>query len=70
MVTKIQVSMADPGLVTEMRRMRRWLDDRSFQPRAFHYEQQHERVLVRVAFAVENEARAFAVQFNGWEVVE
>ena len=67
---KIQVSMTDLGLAAEMRRMRRWLDDRCFDPRAFHYQQHHDRVVVLVAFAVEHEARAFALQFNGWNVVE
>ena len=67
---KIQVSMADFGLSAQMRRMRRWLDDRRFEPRAFHYEQMPDRVLVRVAFAAEHEARAFAAQFNGRNVLE
>jgi hypothetical protein len=70
MMHRIQVAMNDFGLAAEMRRMRRWLDDRRFEPRAFHYEQRQDRVLVLVAFTVENEARAFAAQFNGWNVVE
>jgi hypothetical protein len=70
MMHRIQVSMNDLGLAAEMRRMRRWLDDRRFEPRAFHYEQRQDRVLVRVAFTAENEARAFAAQFNGYNVLE
>jgi hypothetical protein len=67
---KIQISMNDPGLVAQMRLMRRWLDERRFQPSGFQYEQRRDRVLVRVAFSVEHEARAFAAHFNGWSVVE
>lgn len=70
MMHRIRISMNDLGLAAEMRRMRRWLDDRRFEPRAFHYEQRHDRVLVLVAFAVEHEARAFAAQFNGSNVLE
>ncbi|HEX3883265.1 MAG TPA: hypothetical protein VHW66_11450 [Stellaceae bacterium] len=70
MIHKIQVAMNDFGLAGQMRHMRRWLDDRRFQPRAFHYEQGHDRVLVEVAFGAEHEARAFAAQFNGSNVVE
>jgi len=67
---QIQVAMNDFGLATEMRRMRRWLDDRRFQPRAFRYEQRRDHVLVRVAFTAEHEANAFAAQFNGCNIVE
>jgi hypothetical protein len=70
MMHRIQVSMNELGLAGEMRRMRRWLDDRSFEPRAFHYEQRQDRVVVLVAFTAEHEARAFAAQFNGWNIVE
>ena len=70
MIHKIQVAMTDLGLAGQMRHMRRWLDDRRFEPRAFHYEQGYDRVLVEVAFAAEHEARAFAAQFNGANVVE
>jgi hypothetical protein len=67
---QIQVSMDDSGLASEMRRMRRWLDDRSFEPRGFRYEQRRDHVLVRVAFTAEDEASAFKAHFNGWNVVE
>jgi hypothetical protein len=67
---QIQVSMNDFGLAAEMRRMRRWLDDRRFEPRAFRYEQRRDHVLVLVAFTAENEASAFAAHFNGCNVVE
>jgi hypothetical protein len=67
---QIQISMNDFGLATEMRRMRRWLDDRRFEPSAFRYEQRRDYVLVLVAFAAQHEASAFAAHFNGWNVVE
>jgi hypothetical protein len=62
--------MDDSGLAAQMRMMRRWLDDRRFQPRAFRYEQRRDHVLVLVAFAAEHEASAFAAYFNGSNVIE
>jgi hypothetical protein len=67
---QIQISMNDLGLSAEMRRMRRWLDDRRFQPRAFRYEQRRDHVLVLVAFTAAHEASAFAAHFNGSNVLE
>jgi hypothetical protein len=51
--------------VERMNEMRTWLDSRRVEPSIFRYDHVVGGVVIRVAFAVEAEAAAFASEFGG-----
>ena len=60
-----EVQVGDGELVAQMTRMREWLDSRRFEPAVFRYDHVDSAVIIRVDFAVEQEAVAFAREFRG-----
>ena len=61
--TEIHVGNGD--LVAQMTRMREWLDSRRFEPAVFRYDHVDSSVVIRIDFAAEEEAAAFAREFRG-----
>lgn len=51
--------------VEQMNEMRTWLDSRRVEPSTFRYDHVAGGVVIRVEFAVEAEAAAFASDFGG-----
>jgi hypothetical protein len=60
-----EICAADGDLAAQMTRMREWLDSRRLEPAAFRYDHVDSAVVIRVDFAVEDEAAAFAREFGG-----
>ena len=60
-----EIRVGDSDLVGQMIRMREWLDSRRFEPAVFRYDHVDSSVIIRVDFAVEDEAAAFAREFGG-----
>ena len=60
-----EVRVAAGDLVDRMTEMRVWLDHRHFEPLVFRYASIGSSIEVRVEFAIEDEARAFAAEFHG-----
>ena len=61
--TEVRVGNGD--FAAQMTRMRVWLDSRRFEPAVFRYDQSDRAVVIRVDFAAEDEAAAFAQAFAG-----
>ena len=61
--TEIRVGNGD--FAAQMTRMRIWLDSRRFEPAVFRYDQVDRAVVIRVDFAIADEAAAFAQEFAG-----
>ena len=51
--------------VERMNEMRTWLDSHHFEPAVFRYDHAPDGVLIRVEFAAEAQAAAFASEFGG-----
>ncbi len=51
--------------VDRMNEMRTWLDSRRVEPSVFRYDHVAGGVVIRVEFAAEAEATAFAAEFGG-----
>jgi hypothetical protein len=60
-----EIRAGDGDLVAHMTRMREWLDSRRFEPAVFRYDHVDSSVIIRVDFAEEQEAVAFAHEFGG-----
>ena len=60
-----EIRVGDSDLGAQMTRMREWLDSRRFEPAGFRYDHVDSSVIIRVDFAVEDEAAAFAREFRG-----
>jgi hypothetical protein len=60
-----QIRVGNGEFAAQMTRMRVWLDNRRFEPAVFRYDQVERAVVIRVDFAVEDEAAAFAQEFAG-----
>jgi len=60
-----EIRIGDSDLVGQMIRMREWLDSRRFEPAVFRYNHVDSSVVIRVDFAEEQEAAAFAREFRG-----
>ena len=60
-----EIRAGDGDLAAQMTRMREWLDSRRLEPAAFRYDHVDSAVVIRVDFAVEDEAAAFAREFGG-----
>jgi hypothetical protein len=60
-----QIRGGNGDFAAQMTRMRVWLDSRHFEPAVFRYDQIDRAVVIRVDFAVEDEAAAFAQEFAG-----
>ena len=60
-----EIRTPEADFAAEMTRMRIWLDSRRFEPAVFRYEHVDGAVVIRVDFAIEEEAAAFAREFDG-----
>ena len=60
-----EIRVGDSDLVIQMSRMREWLDSRRFEPAVFRYQHVDSSVVIRVDFAAEEQATAFAREFRG-----
>ena len=66
----VEVSIFDEDtLVETMETMRTWLDHQHFEPAFFRYKLGAKLVVLRIDFAIETEASAFAKAFSGKVVV-
>ena len=61
----VEVLVPEEDLVRQMNRMRAWLDHRHFEPSSFTLSYAGDRKGLRVLFASESEAAAFAAEFGG-----
>ena len=61
----VEVPVSEDDLVAQMNRMRAWLDHRHVEPNSFTLSYAGTRKGVRVHFAGENDAAAFAKEFGG-----
>ena len=62
----VEIGIPDEDALTgRMGMMREWLDHQRFEPATFRYTFTSPGILVRVEFAVEAEAVAFAEAFDG-----
>jgi hypothetical protein len=61
----VEVPVAEDDLYEQMNRMRGWLDHQRFEPSSFQLSRAGDRQAVRVVFQSENEATAFAAEFDG-----
>jgi hypothetical protein len=62
----VEIGIPDEDALTgRMTMMREWLDHQRFEPATFRYTFTSPGILVRVEFAVEAEAVAFAEAFDG-----
>jgi hypothetical protein len=62
----VEIGIPDEDALTgRMAMMREWLDHERFEPATFRYTFTSPGILVRVEFAVEAEAVAFAEAFDG-----
>ena len=65
-VFPVEIRIPDEDALTgRMAMMREWLDHERFEPATFRYTFTSPGILVRVEFAVEAEAVAFAEAFDG-----
>ena len=60
-----EIRMGDGDFAGQMTRMREWLDSRRVEPAVFRYDHIDSSVIIRIDFAVEDEAAAFAREFHG-----
>ena len=60
-----EIRVGDGDFVSQMTRMREWLDSRRFQPAVFRYDHVDSSAIIRIDFAGEDEASAFAREFHG-----
>lgn len=56
----------DEDLVERLKDMRVWLDGHRFEPSTFTYFYLEPGMMIRVAFDIDEEARAFADRFGGY----
>jgi hypothetical protein len=61
----VSVRYQNLALANTMALMRLWLDGRRCKPAIFQYERSGSDALIRIQFQREDEAAAFAQQFNG-----
>ena len=64
-VHSTEIRVGDSDLAGQMMRMREWLDNHRFEPAVFRYDHVDSSVVIRVDFALEDEAAAFAFEFHG-----
>jgi len=60
-----EIRVGDGDFVSQMTRMREWLDSRRVEPAVFRYDHVDSSVIIRVDFAAEDAASAFAREFHG-----
>ena len=60
-----EIRITDDLFVAHMSRMRAWLDSRRWEPAVFRYQHVDGAIVIRVDFALETEAAAFASEFGG-----
>jgi hypothetical protein len=61
----VEVPVTDENFVGQMNRMRAWLDHRHIEPNSFTLSYAGAQKGVRVLFAGESDAAAFAEEFGG-----
>ena len=60
-----EIRVGDADLAAQMIRMREWLDSHRSEPAVFRYDHVDSSVIIRVDFAAEDAASAFAREFHG-----
>ena len=61
----VEISVTGGNLAEHLGEMRAWLDEKRFEPLTFTYSRDGGILVVRVAFRVNGDARAFALKFGG-----
>jgi hypothetical protein len=64
-VLTAEVQISDDDFGRRLKDMRLWLDGRGFEPSSFTYFYLDPGMMVRVSFKIDDEAEAFAAEFEG-----